>query len=289
MKSKCAERILLDSILTSGIRNPLQGVDTKDGLRILLNGFKRIRCAKNLNISMVPWYSFGNDESVGILELLRISNEKSLTILEQAKLIDELQTVHSMCNADIALLLEKSKAWVSVRTGIINEMSPCVMDKIFSGKFPVYSYMYTIRQFMRINSVRKEDVDEFVKSVSGQNLSIREIETLANGYFKGSDEIRNQIKIGNISWGLDRLKESSKGISDCTGIEQKMLKDLEIAQKYMQRVSYKSNDKRFKTASFHAQANLLTGGILRQINNFKEAMRKLNDRTGQKTSNILSS
>ncbi len=289
MKSKNAEKMLLDSILTNGIRNPLQGIDTKDGLRILLNGFKRIRCAKNLNISIVPWYSFGNDESVGILELLRISNEKSLTILEQARLVDELRTVHNMCNADIALLLEKSKAWVSVRTGIINEMSRLVMDKIFNGKFPAYSYMYTIRQFMRINSVQKEDVDEFVKSVSGKNLSIREIETLANGYFKGSDEIRSQIKNGNISWGLERLKESSKGTSDCTSIEQKMLKDLEIAQKYMQRVTYKSNDKRFKTASFHAQANLLTGGILRQINIFEKAIRRLHDRTGQKASNILPS
>jgi len=121
MKSKHSEKILLDSILTKGIRNPLQGIDANDGVKILLNGFKRIRCAKILNISIIPWYSFGNDESVGILELLRISNEKSLTILEQAKLIDELQTVHKMCNADIALLLEKSRAWVSVRTGIINE------------------------------------------------------------------------------------------------------------------------------------------------------------------------
>ena len=289
MKSEHAEKLLFESILKNGIRDPLQGVDAKDGSRILLNGFKRVRCAKKLNIGTAPWFSFGTDEPVGILELLRISNAKSLTILEQARLIDELRTVHNMCNADIALLLEKSKAWVSVRTGIVNEMSRLVMDKIFNGKFPAYSYMYTIRQFMRINSVRKEDVDEFVKSVSGKNLSIREIETLANGYFKGSEEIRSQIKNGNISWGLERLKESSKGASNCTGVEQKMLKDLEIAQKYMQRVTYKSNDNRFKTASFHAQANLLTGGILRQINSYKEAVRKLHDRSGQETCNILPS
>ena len=45
MKSTIAEKILLQSILTHGIRDPLQGVDTKDGIRILLNGFKRVRCA----------------------------------------------------------------------------------------------------------------------------------------------------------------------------------------------------------------------------------------------------
>ena len=288
MKSTSAEKILLESILTHGIREPLQGVDTKDGIRILLNGFKRVRCAKKLGIGIVPWHSFGNDESVGILELLRISNAKSLTILEQARLIDELKNVHNMCNSDIALLLEKSRAWVSVRTGIIKEMSACVTDKIFSGKFPAYSYMYTLRQFIRINSVKREDVDEFVRSVSGKNLSIRDIETLAHGYFKGSDELRNQIKKGNISWGLERLKESFKGLAGCTGIEQKVLKDLEITQKYMQRVVYKSCDKRLKTAPFNAQANLLTGGILRQVNTFERAVKELHDRSGQTPGYILS-
>ena len=48
MKSTSAEKILLESVLTHGIRDPLQGVDTKDGIRILLNGFKRVRCAKKL-------------------------------------------------------------------------------------------------------------------------------------------------------------------------------------------------------------------------------------------------
>lgn len=289
MKSTSAEKILLESILTHGIRDPLQGVDEKDGKRILLNGFKRVRCAKKLGIGIVPWHSFGYDESAGILELLRVANAKSLTILEQARLIDELKTVHNMCSSDIALLLEKSRAWVSMRTGIIKEMSSCVMDSIFNGKFPAYAYMYTLRQFMRMNYIKKEEIDVFVKSVSGKNLSIRDIEILAHGYFKGSFELRSQIKNGNVFWGLKQLKEISKGSSDCTGIEQKVLRDLGIAQKYMQRVIYKICDKRLKTASFHAQASLLTGGILRQVNTFEKSVRELHDRSGQTPGNILSS
>lgn len=288
IKSTSAEKTLLESILTHGIRDPLQGVDTKDGIRILLNGFKRVRCAKKLGIGIVPWHCLGNDASVGILELLRVSNARSLTILEQARLIDELKVVHHMCNADIALLLEKSKAWVSMRTGIIKEMSGCVMDNIFAGKFPTYAYMYTLRQFIRMNCIKKEEIDGFVKSVSGKDLSIRDIEILAHGYFKGSDEIREQIQNGNISWGLKQLKGLTKGSSGCTGAEQKALRDLETAVEYMQRVIYKSCDKRLKTASFNAQANLLTGGILRQINSFERAVRQLNDRSGQTPGNILS-
>lgn len=281
MRSFAGEKILLNSILTHGIRHPLQGVTTEGGTKILLNGFKRIRCAKKLGIGTVPWDTLGDEEPYAILELLRLSNEKSLTIIEQARLIDELKGVHNMSTADIALLLEKSKAWVSVRTGIIKEMSRKVMDKIFTGKFPAYSYMYTIRQFMRINGVGKKDVDNFVDAVSGNNLSIRDIESLANGYFKGSSEFRNHIENGNLEWGLSRMRESSKALSGCTGIEQNMIKNLEISQKYIQKVIYRSTDKRLKTASFHAQANILTGGILRQINPFEKAVRKLHDRSGQ--------
>jgi len=286
MKSNYAEKLLLDSIFTHGIREPLQGVDAEDGGRILLNGFKRFRCARKLGIGIVPWHSFGNDASAGILELLRVSNTKSLTILEQAKLIDELQSVQGMSGSDIALLLERSRAWVSVRTGIIKEMSGCVMDKIFSGQFPAYAYMYTLRQFMRINRVSKKDVDAFVCAVAGRGLSIRDIDILANGYFKGSDAIRGQIQNGNIAWGLEELKSSSAGATECTQPEQDMLKDMEIAQKYMQRVACKSSDKRFKTPSFSAQANLLSGGILRQLHIFEKAVRELHDRFGQTAGNI---
>lgn len=289
MKSEAAEKGLFASILEHGIRDPLQGVETKDGGRILLDGFKRYRCAIKLNIGIVPYHSLGSDEAFGIIKLLRIANDKSLSILEQARLIDELKTVHKMSVSEIAGLLERSKGWVGMRVGIIGEMSKEVMDKIFSGKFPVYSYMYTIRSFIRMNGIKKQDVDEFVNSVSGKGLSIRDIEILASGYFKGGEDIRQQIKNGNILWGLSRLKETSVNTDGCTEIERRMLKDLEIVQKYMQRVINKSNCDKFKTGSFYAQANLLTGGILRQLNIFSKSIKEFHDKSGQTSSGLSSS
>lgn len=280
IRSAGAEKSLLLSISAHGIREPLQGVGNA-GERILLDGFKRLRCAAKLHIGIVPYRSLADDESVGIIELIRISNAKSLSILEQARLIDELMKVHQMSNAEIAGLLERSKAWVSVRAGIISQMSQSVMRKIFNGQFPVYSFMYTLRQFMRINNVRKTEIDEFVNAVAGKHLSTRDIDLLANAYFKGPDEFREQIKNGNISWGLSRLKQSYRSEGDCTERERQMLTALEITQKYMQRLILKCNDARFKTSSFYAQANLLSGGILRQLDAFGRAIRQFYDRTGQ--------
>ena len=288
LKSNVTERSLLSSILDHGIRDPLRGVETKDGCRILLDGFKRYRCAKKLSIGIVPYHCLGEDEAFGIITLLRIANAKSLSILEQARLIDELNTIHKMSVSQIAGLLEKSKGWVGMRVGIIGQMSPAIMDKVFSGQFPVYSYMYTIRSFIRMNGISKQDVDEFVRSVAGKDLSIRDIEILANGYFRGGEDIRQQIRNGNITWGLACLKQSSVR-TDCTQVEQRMLKDLEITQKYMQRVINKSKDDRYKTASFNAQANLLTGGILRQMKLFSRSIKDLHDKSGQTSSDLSSS
>jgi hypothetical protein len=280
MRCPGAEKALLLSILDKGIRDPLQGIDTKQ-CRILLDGFKRYRCAKKLGIGIVPYCSLSSDEATGIIELIRRSNATSLGILEQAKLIDELKSVHHMSVSEIARLVDKSKGWVGMRVGLIGQMSPLVMRKIFGGKFPVYAYMYTLRRFIRMNGINKNEIDEFVGSVAGKQLSIRDIELLAHGYFKGSDELQRQIKSGDILWALSRLKETHKHAGDCTELERQMLRDLEITQKYMQRVSCKSQDKRFTTNGFFAQANLLSGGILRQLGPFTQTIRQFCDRTGK--------
>ncbi len=280
LKNKAAERTLLASIAEKGILDPLQGVDT-EGARILLNGFKRYRCAQKLGIGIVPYIPLAVDTPMGIIELIRISNAKSLSILEQAKLIDELKTVYHMSTSDIAHMLEKSKAWVSVRSGIMNEMSPKVMRHVFMGRFPAYAFMYILRPFIRINKIDKSQIDKFVNLTAGKELSLRDIEMLAHSYFKGSEEIRKQIQEGNLTWVLKGLNQKSSSDNGCTQIENQMLKELEILQKYMQRVIHKTKDDRYKTDSFFAQANLLTGGIFRLLKIFEESMREFYDRTGQ--------
>jgi hypothetical protein len=262
LKSKQIEQALLASIIENDIQEPLKGIDLEDGTKILLDGFKRYRCAKKLNIGMVPYSSFGSDEPLGIIKLIRTSIARPLTILEQAKMIDDLEKVHGMTHGDIAGLLQKSKAWVSLRAGIIQEMSVYVAKQVFNGNFPVYSYMYTLRKFIRINNISKNEIDTFVKSVAGKGLSIRDIELLAGGFFKGSDNLRQQIKEGNITWGLNQLKKSSSRTTECSIIEQSMLRNLESVQRYMQKITCGAKDDRLGSNTFQVQASLLVQGII---------------------------
>ena len=279
MKSPGQEAKLLVSIQERGIEQPLEGVDV-DGKRVLLNGFKRYRCAQRLGLAVVSYASLGSDEVTGIIAVLRSSNEKSLSILEQAQFIDDLCHQQQMSIAEIAETLSRSKSWVSMRLGLVREMGECVREKVLSAAFPVYCYMYTLRPLMRMNGVKREDVEAFVRAVSGKKLSVREIEQLAHGYFRGPDWFRNEIDSGNIALALERMKDVPSSPDGCSGFEGVLLRDIEILAKYMQRVMSKSLDQRLSSATrtFRAQATLLTAGVLSRMAPLQKTLKALHDR-----------
>jgi len=278
MRIPALEMKLLVSIQERGIDEPLEGVDVEDK-RILLNGFKRYRCAQRLGLGLVPYASLGNDEASGIVAVLRASNDKSLSILEQAQFIDDLLHLHRMNVAGIAETLARSKSWVAMRLGLVGEMSGKIREKVFSGAFPVYSYMYTLRPFLRMNGVRKQEVEAFVSAVSGRKLSVREIGQLSHGYFRGPEWFRKEIDSGNLNLALERMRKVPESQDGCNEFERVLLKDIEILSKYMQRLMGKSQDPRLATRPFRAQANLLLAGILCRVGAFNQALRELHDRT----------
>ncbi len=280
LRDKTREKYLLQSILEHGIREPLQCVEEGEQKYVLLDGFKRLRCSYRLKLHMIPVVSLGSDEVSSILQFLRISVERSLSTLEQARFVDELHKRYSLTVTDIALALERSKAWVSVRLGIIDEMSEVVREAVFSGRFPLRSYMYTLRQFTRVNGVSGLQRDGFVRSVSGKGLSTRDIETLAYGYFRGGEYLRAQIKEGNLRWTLQQMRksepvhEAEEGLSEA---EWSVIRDLELGQKYMSRICCGLAREDLISEVFHARALLLVEGLLDKIAAFEAGLRSFHE------------
>jgi len=84
-----------------------------------------------------------------------------------------------------------------------------------------------------------------------------------------------------VARALERLRPSAACADGCTPLEQAMLKDIELAQTYLQRVSAKSADPRLQSAAFRAQAQLLLAGVLSRSPVFFQSVRQLHDRCGQ--------
>jgi hypothetical protein len=280
LRDDARESRLLASIVQRGIEDPLEGVD-QPPMHILLNGFKRWRCAKKLGIACVPYVSLGQEEVTGILNLMRASSDKALGILEQARFIVDLLTLHGMNLAEVAETLGRSKAWVSMRRSLLEEMSQSIQEILFRGAFPVYSYMYTLHAFRRMNAVAQQQLERFVKAVAGKRLSVRDIELLAHAYFQGPASLREAIDAGKLSWPLEQMKRVPDDVEGCSEFERVLLKDLQIVGKYLRRVVMKCQDARLKSRAFHAQAHLLSGGLLSSLGSFQERIKEFHDRCGR--------
>jgi hypothetical protein len=280
LRDDAREARVLASIAERGIDEPLEGVDTPEA-RFLLDGFKRCRSARKLGIHCVPYLSLGEEEATGILSLMRVSTDKALGILEQARFIVDLVSIHGMSVAEVAQTLGRSKAWVCMRQSLLKEMSSAIEQILFRGALPVYSYMYTLRPFMRMNGVGPEPVERFVKAVAGQRLSVRDIELLAQAYFRGPASLREAIEGGKLGWSLDQMKNVPEDREGCNDFERGLLRELQLLRKSMQRLMAKCHDSRLTSRAFYAQANLLTAGLLSTLEPFGEKMKEFHDRSGQ--------
>ena len=128
LKQPALEERLLASLAARGIQEPLEGVEVQQ-TKVLLNGFKRYRCARRLRLATVPFSSLGGDEATAILGLLKLSNNRTLSILEQAAFIAELKNGRGLNVAEIAAELCRSKSWVTMRLGLLAEMSEAVRQR----------------------------------------------------------------------------------------------------------------------------------------------------------------
>jgi len=279
LRNDAAEARLLASIAERDIEQPLAGVDTPQG-RLLLDGFKRYRCATKLGIECVPYISLGEEEAAGIARLMCVTKQQTLSILEQARFVVELLSMHDMSMADVAETLSRSKAWVSLRRNLLQEISQAVQEILFCGAFPVYSYMVTLRPFMRINGVGQQELEQFVQAVAGQKLSVREIELLAHGYFRGTASLREAINQGNWKWSLQQMQTVPEDPAGCNDFERTLLRELERLLKSMQSVMTQCDSPRLETRDFHAQANLLVASLLSRRESFFNKMEEFHDRSG---------
>ena len=272
------EEQLLASIAQVGIQEPLQGVGG-DGRAILLNGFKRARCAVKLHLRTVPFSSWGTDEASGILQLLRGARPQGLHLLEQARFVEALKSERGMSVAEIAEQLSRSKAWVKLRLELVAHLSPRVAEALFSGAFPVYCYLYSLRPFRRLKPAA--DIDQFVTALRGKQLSVREIEGLAQGFFRGPESFRAEVLSGNLSLPLQQISATPPDPDGCSEFERIFLQDLERTHQGMLRVISKSQDPRLQSGPFLVQCNLLTSGMLSRGPAFLQLLRQLHDRTGK--------
>jgi hypothetical protein len=104
--------------------------------------------------------------------------------------------------------------------------------------------MVTLRPFMRMNGVGQDEIERFVQAVAGSRLSVREIELLAHGYFRGTASLRQAIDEGNWKWSLEQMQAVPDDPEGCNNVERALLRDLERLLKSFGHVMTRCDDAR---------------------------------------------
>lgn len=279
MRDPSAEAALLAEIAARGIEEPLSGV-AYSSRAVLLDGFKRHRCACRLKLGKVPWRSLGEDPLEGLLGILKHRERKGLGILEEAEFLRELQANQGLSLGELAASLSRSKGWVSMRLQVLSDLSESVREWIFRGDFPAYAYLHVVRPFMRMNGVSREAIEAFVGAVSGRGLSVREIERLAHGYFRGSAALRAEIEAGHLTLALGEMERALKAVDECSERERAYLRALRDFLKAMELLTGGVHDPGMASGTFRSEAHLVLTGILARMGGFLTTLRRFHDQCG---------
>jgi len=278
-----AERLLLPSIMDRDIEEPLSVVTCEvPYVYVLLDGFKRYRCARKLGKGTLPVHCIAQDIPCGILSMIRREENGKLNALEQARLIEELHQGYGLSIYAIAVRLERSPAWVRIRLEMVSELSSLLREKIMSGAFPVRAYLYGLRGVIQEHNVSMDRVDAFVAAVSGKGLSTRELFVLSRAYFTGSGAIARLIDEGSAHRALRLLHADPEGTEDpaLSKREQQFIKDLTATSAGMNRIVADVAALREETPPFMQYVNLWSFAILRRLNEFTTVIKELYDRSG---------
>jgi ParB/RepB/Spo0J family partition protein len=281
VKDAALERALLESISSRGILDPLDVVccEEKDGY-ILVDGFKRYRCARKLGMGMVPARFIAGDIVTGILALIRRSNSgNQLSTLEQAALIEELHQKCGLSIYDIATHLGRSPSWVSMRLGMIEQLSPLVREKILSGAFPIRVYMYSLKRFTRVNRIPSQRVDTFVSAVSGKHLSTRELFVLSRCFFSGGPVMEDLILRGDIHRAVHMYTGCAEDDSALSVKQRSFISDMTKSYVDMGRVASCARDISYESGYFVQYVNFWAAKIRRLLPRFRKITRELYDKT----------
>ena len=101
---------------------------------LLIDGFKRYYAAENLLMETLQCRLLDIDLSQAKVLLLSYNrSHQSMEVLEEAMVLQDLQTTHSLDQRSLAELTGYSRSWISRRLSLIDKMDEEVSSEIMMG------------------------------------------------------------------------------------------------------------------------------------------------------------
>lgn len=169
-----AERAMLHSMETYGQLTPVAVCRIAPGEHELLDGFKRLRAARQLGLTELSARLFELTIRAGKATMLQLNRVgRAISGMEEALVVHSLYHEDGLNQVEIALLLNRHKSWVCRRLALIERLSDEAQQMIKLGLLPA-SLGTELARLQRRNQ------DLLLAAIREHHLSVRETRRVVN-------------------------------------------------------------------------------------------------------------
>jgi len=181
---------LVQSIERNGQLMPVIAVpNEKDDMRwILIDGYRRLDALRQVgeDLIWVDVWDRGVDEA--LLLCLARGPERAWEAIEEAALLQELATRHSL--REIAQQIGRDVSWVSRRLNLFNNLPEELLEGICQGKISLWAASRVLAPLARANS---DHAKTLLSGLEQQPLSTRELKRLYSHYQRSNRTLRERM------------------------------------------------------------------------------------------------
>ena len=164
----------------------------------LIDGFKRFYAAEDLLMETLQCRLLEIDLSQAKVLLLSYNRpHQSMEAVEEAMVLQDLQTTHTLDQRSLAELTGYSRSWVSRRLSLIDKMDEDVCSEIMMG-------VLTSSHARALIKLPRGNQGEVARVIANHALSSRQSDALAEAFLKAKDEDQQCYILAHPEKVLDR-------------------------------------------------------------------------------------
>ena len=219
------EKRLVASMGEAGQQSPVMVVCSGEGRHIVIDGHKRVRALRTLKAEVVKAAVWEMTALEALVTMYQLASGSGWNAVEEGWLVWELMRGAGLSAREAGQRLERSKAWVSGRLGLVESLPEAVLEGVRGGKIGAYAATRHFLPFARANA---GDCESLAVKTMENGFCSREVETLCRYYGTAGREGRRKMLEDPArflkAWEVTRQKASGT-----LGTEEgRCLKNLEL-------------------------------------------------------------
>lgn len=221
------EKRLIASMDEAGQQSPVIVVAGEEpGRWVLIEGRKRVRALRRLKADAVKAVVWELPPVEALIAAYQLQDGTGWNALEEGWLVWELVRSAGLSLGKVGQRLERSKAWVSGRLGLVEGLPERVLEGVQSGKIGAYVATRYLLPFARANA---GDCEKLAEKIMENGFRSREVEALCQHYAAAGPKSRRRM-VEEPARFLAALKEARKGAMDpeLSEAENRCVKNLEL-------------------------------------------------------------